>query len=99
MHALCVAALYGGSGVELRDRRGVTSSVAPASVRDAPHRSPLVHNKLPSLQMTSSGSEDSVLSLDKNSVVFDVGAELRLVIVVVVVVVFCRNKLYVSDQH
>jgi len=77
-----VVALYGG--VELRDRRGVTASSSTSSTslpslqRDVQQHSPLMHAKLSSLQFASSGSEESVSSLDKNNVSSDVVFGLRL---------------------
>jgi len=75
-----VVALYGS---DIRDRHTVAASsisslAAPPSLQDVRRSSPSMRAKFSQQQLISSGSEDSLSSVDKNSL-FDLGIEPRLV--------------------
>ena len=76
---VCVSALY---GAELRDHRTLSttsgSSLAtPPALHDMRRASPLMRGKLSQPQLTSYSSDESLSSLDRNSI-FELGNELRL---------------------
>jgi len=87
---VCVVALY---GPELRDRRTIMASSSSSlssqpSLHDVRHSSPSMHTKFSQQQPTSSGSEDSLSSLDKKSI-FEFGSELRLEYLYSAVLLIC----------